>query len=160
MARLYAANSGLRAGGGVCGAIFAAAGRRELQEACDEIGRCDTGGAVITPGFALKARCVIHAVGHVWNGGTCGEPELLAGCYASSLDLAAENGCESVAFPLISSGIYGYPKRGAWRVALTACADRLYEHGELDMAVTFCVLSRDSLELAYDVLGELGFPRE
>ena len=155
-----AANSGLRAGGGVCGAIFAAAGHRELQAACDEIGRCDTGGAVITPGFALKARYVIHAVGPVWNGGACGEPELLADCYASSLDLAAENGCASIAFPLISSGIYGYPKRDAWRVALMACADWLHEHGASDMAVTFCVLSRDSLELAHDVLGELGFPRE
>ena len=154
-----AANSGLLAGGGVCGAIFAAAGRRDLQAACDEIGHCDTGRAVITPGFALKARYVIHAVGPRWGGGSHGEPELLASCYTSSLDLAVENGCTSIAFPLISSGIYGYPKRDAWRVALTSCAGWLHEHKAQDIDVSFCVLSRDSLELAYDVLDELGFPR-
>ena len=151
-----AANRGLRAGGGVCGAIFAAAGLSELQEACDEIGHCDTGSAVMTPGFALKARYVIHAVGPRWGGGTHGEPELLASCYSRSLDLAAENGCASIAFPLISSGIFGYPKRDAWRVALTACAGWLCGHDGQDMEVTFCVLSEDSLKLAHDVFSELG----
>ena len=155
-----AANEGLRAGGGVCGAIFKAAGKRDLRAACDEISHCDTGSAVITPGFALKARYVIHAVGPRWSGGTQGEPELLASCYTKSLDLAAANGCTSVAFPLISSGIFGYPKRDAWRVALMTCADWLHEHKAQDMDVSFCVLSKDSRELAYDVLGELGFPRD
>ena len=155
-----AANEGLRAGGGVCGAIFKAAGKRDLQAACDEIGHCDTGSAVITPGFALKARYVIHAVGPKWSGGMHGESELLASCYTSSFDLAAANGCTSVAFPLISSGIFGYPKRDAWRVALMACAEWLHEHKAQDVDISFCVLSKDSHELAYDVLGDLGFPRD
>ena len=154
-----AANEGLRAGGGVCGAIFRAAGRDDLQKACDEIGHCDTGSAVITPGFALKARYVIHTVGPIWHGGLQGEPELLASCYTRSLDLAAANGCTSVAFPLISSGIFGYPKREAWHVALTSCANWLHEHKAQDVDVSFCVLSDESRELAYDVLSDLGFPR-
>ena len=155
-----AANEGLRAGGGVCGAIFEAAGMGDLQAACDKIGHCDTGSAVITPGFALKARYVIHAVGPRWSGGSHGEPKILANCYTSSLDLAAANGCTSIAFPLISSGIFGYPKRDAWRVALMACAGWLHERKAQDVNVSFCVLSKDSRELAYGVLGELGFPRE
>lgn len=154
-----AANSGLRAGGGVCGAIFRAAGKRDLQAACDEIGHCDTGSAVITPGFALKARYVIHAVGPRWQGGSHGEPELLASCYTSSLDIAAENGCTSIAFPLISSGIFGYPKRDAWKVALMSCAGWLHDHAALGMRISFCVLSEESLNLAYDVLADLDFPR-
>ena len=152
------ANEGLRAGGGVCGAIFRAAGRDDLQRACDEIGRCDTGDAVITPGFALDARYVIHAVGPVWSGGRSGEAELLASCYKRSLDVAAENGCRSIAFPLISSGIYGYPMEEAWRVALTACSDWLKEHGAQDIAITFCVLSEESKTLGEKTLSEIGSP--
>ena len=151
-----AANSGLRAGGGVCGAIFRAAGHADLQRACDAIGHCDTGDAVITPGFALKARYIVHAVGPVWKGGRAGEEELLASCYERSLDVASANGCTSIAFPLISSGIFGYPKRDAWRVALTACADWLHEHADADMQVTFCVLSAESKALGDAVLAELG----
>ena len=113
-----AANDGLRAGGGVCGAIFDEAGYDEMTAACRSIGHCDTGSAVITPGFALKAKYVIHAVGPIWRGGGNGEAGLLASCYAKSIDLAVENGCESIAFPLISSGIYGYPAKQAWRVAI------------------------------------------
>lgn len=154
-----AANEGLRAGRGVCGAIFAAAGKRDLQAACDQIGHCDTGSAVITPGFALRARYVIHAVGPRWQDGSHGEPELLASCYATSLDLAAENGCTSIAFPLISSGIFGYPKRDAWEVALMSCANWLHDHAASGMRISFCVLSEESLDLAYDVLADLGFPR-
>ena len=154
-----AANEGLRAGGGVCGAIFAAAGKRDLQAACDEIGHCDTGSAVITPGFALKARYVIHAVGPKWSDGLHDEPEQLASCYMRSLDLAAENGCTSIAFPLISSGIYKYPKREAWEVALMSCATWLHDHAALGMRISFCVLSEESLNLAYDVLADLDFPR-
>lgn len=150
-----AANAGLRAGSGVCGAIFAAAGRRELQAACDEIGHCDTGSAVITPGFALRARYVIHAVGPRWSGGGSGEPELLASCYDRALELAVEHGCASVAFPLISSGIYGYPKEEAWRVALATCRVKLAELGDRAPDVFFCVISDQSLELGERMLAEM-----
>ena len=115
-----AANENLLAGGGVCGAIFRAAGAARLQAACDEIGHCDTGSAFATPAFDLPARYVIHAVGPVWQGGSRGERTLLASCYASSLALAADLGCASIAFPLISSGIYGYPKDEALAVATEA----------------------------------------
>ena len=150
-----AANSGLRAGSGVCGAIFKAAGHRALQAACDEIGHCDTGDAVITPGFALKARYVVHAVGPMWHGGHSGEAEQLASCYAKSLDLAIQNGCASIAFPLISSGIYGYPKQGAWRVAISACLESLDRLGDRAPDVYFCVLNDESLELGGRILAEL-----
>ena len=100
-----AANSSLMRGSGVCGAIFRAAGARELQAACDKIGHCPTGSAVITPGFGLKAKYVIHAVGPIWQGGNNDEPQYLYGCYQASLDRAAEYNCHSIGFPLISSGI-------------------------------------------------------
>ena len=150
-----AANDHLAAGGGVCGAIFSAAGYGPLQAACDEIGHCDTGDAVITPGFALKARYVIHAVGPKWHGGGQGEAELLASAYTNSLDRAVENGCKSVAFPLISSGIYGYPTEEAWRVALVSCQKKLAELGEDAPEVTFCVLSESSRAFGEKVLSEL-----
>lgn len=150
-----AANEHLRAGSGVCGAIFDAAGQRDLQRACDEIGHCNTGSAIITPGFALKARYVIHAVGPIWSGGNRGEEELLASCYATSIDLAVEHGCESIAFPLISSGIYGYPKEGAWRVALATCLGKLSQLGEGAPSVLFCVLGDASLQLGNTILAEL-----
>ena len=113
-----AANEQLRHGGGVCGAIFAAAGAAELQEACDRIGHCDTGSAVATPAFALPARHVIHTVGPIWYGGNSGEEQALRSCYRSSLELAQSLGDTSIAFPLISSGIYGYPKEAALDVAI------------------------------------------
>lgn len=114
-----AANEHLRPGGGVCGAIHRAAGPR-LAEACAAIGHCPTGEACITPGFDLLAEYVIHAVGPVWHGGTRGEPELLAGCYRSSIELARRHQCESIAFPAISTGIFGYPPEAAARVAVAA----------------------------------------
>lgn len=115
-----AANSRLAPGGGVCGAIFAAAGYEPLDRACRAIGGCETGSAVITPGFGLPAKYVIHAVGPVWQGGTQNEAQLLGSCYASALALARENHCKSIAFPLISSGIYGYPKEEAFQIAISA----------------------------------------
>ena len=148
-----AANEGLRAGSGVCGAIFAAAGHARLQAACDAIGRCATGDAVITPGFGLKARCVIHAVGPVWAGGGQGEAALLYSAYARALALAAEHGCASVGFPLISAGIFGYPPDLAWAVALRACADFLDAGNRLD--VVFAVLSDGILELGQRALAAL-----
>ena len=130
-----AANTELMAGGGVCGAIFRAAGARELQAACDEIGHVDVGDAVATPGFALPARWVIHTAGPVWHGGKSGEREALASCYARSLELAAELGAASVAFPLISSGIYGYPREEALQVATEGIASFLAEGHDLDVAL-------------------------
>jgi O-acetyl-ADP-ribose deacetylase (regulator of RNase III) len=119
-----AANRGLAGGGGVDGAIHRAAGAAELHAACAALAGCETGDAKATPGFALAARWIIHAVGPVWGGGTRGEPELLASCYRRSLEVADELGARSVAFPAISTGIYGYPPPLAARVAVdtvTAC---------------------------------------
>lgn len=114
-----AANETLAPGGGVCGAIHRAAGS-ELARACAMLGGCPTGEARITPGFRLPARYVIHAVGPVWRGGTNGEPELLASAYRSAMRLAEEHGLASIAFPAISTGIYGYPVEAATRVAIGA----------------------------------------
>jgi O-acetyl-ADP-ribose deacetylase (regulator of RNase III) len=132
-----AANEELCAGGGVCGAIFSAAGYEKLQDACDRIGHCDTGSAVITPGFDLKSKYVIHAVGPVWGGGKYNEAQLLYGAYYKSLELAAENECHSVGFPLISSGIFGYPVKKAWEEAIKACNDFFDAHKDADITVIF-----------------------
>jgi O-acetyl-ADP-ribose deacetylase (regulator of RNase III) len=112
-----AANERLAPGGGVCGAIHRAAGP-ELARACAEIGGCPTGEARITPGFELMANYVIHAVGPVWHGGGRGEDRLLAGCYRHSLELALEHGLASIAFPAISTGIFGYPLQRATDIAV------------------------------------------
>ena len=142
-----AANDGLWAGGGVCGAIFKAAGHEQLQAACNKIGHCDTGSAVITPGFKLKAKYIIHAVGPVWQGGNSNESELLCNAYRQSLILAKENDCRTIAFPLISSGIYGYPKNKAWKIAINACSEFLNENPDYDLEITFAVLSDESKQL-------------
>jgi O-acetyl-ADP-ribose deacetylase (regulator of RNase III) len=114
-----AANERLARGGGVCGAIFAAAGP-ELDRACAALGGCATGDAVATPGFALGARWIVHTVGPVWRGGANGEPEQLASCYRRSLEVAGALQASSVAFPAISTGIFGYPLVDATRVAVAA----------------------------------------
>jgi O-acetyl-ADP-ribose deacetylase len=131
-----AANPALREGGGVCGAIFAAAGRAQMQAACDEIGGCAPGDAVITPGFRLPARYVIHTVGPVWRGGTRGEAALLTSCYRRSLQVAAERGLRSVAFPLISAGVYGYPREQALAVAEAAIRAYLAERADMRAILT------------------------
>lgn len=150
-----AANSQLRQGGGVCGAIFKKAGSAPLTEACSKIGHCSTGDAVITPGFDLKAKYIIHAVGPIWHGGDDGEEELLYSAYQNSLILAMENGCSSIGFPVISSGIYGYPKDEAWQVALTACRDFLKDNPDYPISITFAVLSQSSMNLGEEILSEI-----
>ena len=149
-----AANEGLWAGGGVCGAIFRAAGHAKLQAACDVIGHCDTGSAVITPGFDLKSKYIIHAVGPVWRGGNNREPQLLFGAYYKSLELAVENGCHSIGFPLISAGIFGYPKDKAWRKAIQACNDFFKKNPDADLKIIFAVLDDSILELGQQTLDE------
>lgn len=115
-----AANSRLAGGGGVDGAIHAAAGRAELAAACAALGGCPPGQAKATPGFALPARWIIHTVGPVWQGGDHGEEMILSSCYLSSIRVAQDLGCRSVAFPAISTGVYGFPKDLAAAVAVAA----------------------------------------
>ena len=141
-ALVNAANEQLRQGGGVCGAIFEAAGAERLQKACDKIGHCDTGSAVATRAYRL------HAVGPIWRGGTHGERELLASCYRSSLRLAAKLGCRSIAFPLISAGIYGYPKREALEVARHEVQAFLRNH---EMDIKLVLFDADAVSLADDL---------
>lgn len=122
-----AANTSLLGGGGVDGAIHAAAGPRLLAQ-CRRLGGCATGDAKITGAGELPARFVIHAVGPVWRGGSAGEAELLASCHRRAIELAAEHGCATVAFPAISTGVYGYPLEQAAHVALYSTASALAEH--------------------------------
>lgn len=137
-----AANSTLLGGGGVDGAIHHAAGP-ELLEACRRLGGCPTGSSRITPGFRLPARHVIHTVGPVWHGGGRGEEALLASCYDSSLRVAARYGLASVAFPAISTGVYGYPFEAASRVALAAVRAFLEKPGSVYRVVFVLFSDRD-----------------
>ena len=150
-----AANSALQAGGGVCGVIFAAAGRAELQAACDAIGHCDTGSAVITPAFNLPAKYIIHAVGPIWYGGKNGESQKLYSAYRRSLELAVENGCRSIGFPLISAGIFGYPHDKAWRKAIQACHDFFQKNPDADLKVIFAVINDSIFTLGQQTLAEI-----
>ena len=145
-----AANSHLLSGGGVCGAIFRAAGPKELAEACRKIGHCDTGKAVITDGFAL-CKYIIHAVGPIYVDGEHNEAELLYSCYREALDLAKKYKCESVGFPLISSGIYAYPKRQAWEVAIKSITDWQAINSD-DIKIIFAVLDKEDKELGLEVI--------
>lgn len=133
-----AANEMLAPGGGVCGAIHAAAGP-ELAAACAAVGGgCPTGEARITPGFRLPARHVIHAVGPFWHGGTAGEPALLASAYRSSIRLAQEHELRSVAFPAISTGIFGYPLRPATKIAVETVRVATARPGSLRQVIFAC----------------------
>jgi O-acetyl-ADP-ribose deacetylase (regulator of RNase III) len=147
-----ASNVRLKKGGGVSGAIFAAAGEAILQEECDAIGGCRHGEAVLTSGFGLPSRFIIHTVGPVWKGGCSGEEEQLRSCYTSSLTLALEKGCRSVAFPLISSGIYGYPKDKALQAAVSAIGEFLMEH---EMEVYLVVYDRKAFAISEKLFAEV-----
>ena len=147
-----AANEGLREGSGVCGAIFRAAGSAEMTKACRAIGHCPTGGAVITPGFNLAAAHVIHTVGPIYKGGKAGEPEQLYSAYHSSLDVAKENGLHSIAFPLISAGIFGYPLEQAWEIAIRSCKEWLAESEDYEMQIVFAVLDEKIMEMGLNIL--------
>jgi O-acetyl-ADP-ribose deacetylase (regulator of RNase III) len=141
-----AANSGLRGGGGVDGAIHSAAGP-ELLKACRAIGGCPTGEVRVTPGFRLKAKHVIHAVGPVWHGGQEGEPELLASAYREALGAAEKLAARSVAFPAISTGVYNYPLDAATAIAVATVREFLREHA-VPERVIFCCFNEPA-EAAY-----------
>lgn len=146
-----AANTDLRMGGGVCGAIFKAAGAVQLQAACDKLAPIKTGEAVITSGFGLPAKFVIHAAGPVYRQWNKEQNEQhLRAAYTNSLKTAVENDCETIAFPLISSGIYGYPKDEALQVATSAIHDFLIDH---DIDVTLVVFDKSAFTVSRELLG-------
>jgi len=140
-----AANTALKMGGGVCGAIFSAAGYEKLQEECDALKKCNVGQAVITSGYSLLAKYIIHTVGPIWEGGNSGEAKLLHNCYINSLKLALQYKCKSIAFPLISSGIYGYPKDKALQIAISAIGEFLIKH---EMTVYLVVYDKKAFVLS------------
>jgi O-acetyl-ADP-ribose deacetylase len=149
-----AANRHLAPGAGVCGAIHRAAGP-DLARACAAVGSCEPGDAKLTPGFNLKARYVIHAVGPVWRGGDKGEDQILARCYRFSLSLAAAHDVRSIAFPAISTGVYGYPLERAADVAVAAVREWLPNYPVIERVV-FCCFGAEPAAVYRRLLGEIG----
>ena len=149
-----AANSGLWAGGGVCGAIFRQAGYDELTAACNAIGHCDEGSAVITPGFGCSCKYIIHAVGPQYLDGKHGEEKALYGAYKSSLELCVKNKIHSVVFPLISAGIFGYPLYDAWTQAIRACKDFTTSNPAYDLNIIFAIPETEKVNVGQKLLNE------
>src|ERR1043165_6418642 len=150
-----AANTSLLGGGGVDGAVHRAAGR-ELLEECRTLGGCATGSAKITRGYKLPAKHVIHAVGPVWSGGKNNEPELLASCYRTALNLAAKNGLHSIAFPAISTGVYRFPADLAARIAVGTVVSEISTNARGIDRVVFCCFSQESADYHINAFAELG----
>ncbi len=145
-----AANSSLLGGGGVDGAIHRAAGLKLLEE-CRSLGGCKVGEAKLTKGYQLPARFIIHTVGPVWRGGKNGEPELLASCYRGSFAIAAKHGMRSIAFPSISTGVYGYPIELAARVAVETVCDVVRKSSKIE-EIIFCCFSQNDLDVYESLL--------
>lgn len=149
-----AANEHLMAGAGVCGAIFEAAGKQQLQKACDQYGYCETGKAVITDGFNLPQKYIIHAVGPIYQAGSSKVNQLLASAYTNSLLLAKQYQIHSIGFPVISAGIYGFPINEAFRIAINSCRQFINENPDYSIDITFAVIDEKKYRIGLQLLGK------